>query len=82
MGAGKMKRKIVTKKIKVGEKSDFDREFWKNANSNEKFSAAWQLMVDAMIIKGTPEKLEFRKIIRIKTLDGKIIKEINLENPD
>jgi len=42
--------------------------------------AAWQLMVDSMIIKGTPERLKFKKIIRIKTLKGKTIKEINFEN--
>ncbi len=75
-----MKRRIITRKIKIKEKSDFDREFWRYADSNEKLSAAWQLMVDAMIIKGTPEKLKFKKVIKIKTLEGKILKEINLEN--
>lgn len=75
----KDERVIYTKKSFLG-KSDFDREFWKKVPINDKFSATWQLMIDAMIIKGTPEKLKIKKIIKVKNLDGKVIKEINLEN--
>lgn len=71
-------RKIYTQKSKLG-KSDFDKKFWKKISSEEKFSAAWQLMVDAMIIKGTTKKLKFRKIIKVKTMDGRVLKEINFE---
>lgn len=72
-------RKIYTRKSIIGDE-DFDKEFWEKVSVEEKFSAAWQLMIDAMIIKGKPEKLKMRKIIKIKRMDGKILKEINLED--
>jgi hypothetical protein len=75
----KGKRRIYTLKSKKFN-SDFDKFFWEKVSAKEKFVAAWQLMVDSMIIKGTPERLKFKKIIRIKTLKGKTIKEINFEN--
>ena len=72
-------RKIYTLKSKKFN-SDFDKFFWEKVPIEEKFVAAWQLMVDAMIIKGKEERLKFKKIIKIKTIKGKIIKEINFEN--
>ena len=72
-------RKIYTLKSKKFN-SDFDKFFWEKVPIEEKFVAAWQLMVDAMIIKGKEERLKFKKIITVKTLKGKIIKEINFEN--
>ncbi len=71
-------RKIYTRKS-FKRNSDFDKIFWSNVPLQEKLSSAWQIIIDAMLIKGTPEKLKFRKVITIKTLDGKIIRKINFE---
>ncbi|MEO0129931.1 MAG: hypothetical protein ABIL02_06805 [candidate division WOR-3 bacterium] len=37
-------------------------------------------MIDAMIIKGKPERLSFKKIIKVENPCNRVIKEINLEN--
>ncbi|MEW6680577.1 MAG: hypothetical protein AB1297_06165 [bacterium] len=43
--------------------SDFKQEIWKGVSGSKKVEYAWNMVVEAMHIKKTPEKLRFQKVI-------------------
>lgn len=49
-----------------GNVDDFKKKIWENVPGDEKVKYAWDMVVEAMHIKGTPERLKFHKIIRIQ----------------
>lgn len=44
---------------------NFKREFWKNVQGNKKTEYAWDMVIEAMYLKGTPYLLKFQKKIFI-----------------
>jgi len=48
-----MKRDITEKLVRRGEEERaFDREFWRHRSAQEKFDAAWQMVVDYYLLRG------------------------------
>lgn len=45
---------------------DLRREIWKNIPNNKKVECAWEMVVEAMALKKTPEKLKFQKVLRLQ----------------
>jgi len=43
---------------------DFRKKIWENVQGSKKVKYAWDMVIEAMLIKKTPEKLKFRKIMR------------------
>ena len=43
---------------------NFRKELWKNVPGAKKVEYAWDMVIEAMNIKGTPEKLKFQKKIK------------------
>lgn len=44
---------------------DFKKEIWKDIPGNKKVECAWEMVVEAMALKKTPEKLKFQKVLRL-----------------
>ena len=56
-------RKFILKKNENIDK--FRISLWKNVSGSKKVEYAWEMVVEAMQIKGKNNSLKFRKIIRI-----------------
>jgi len=50
------------------EKNKVEVEFWKGVSGDEKVGYIWDMVVQAMYIKNTPERLKFKKTLRIENL--------------
>lgn len=49
----KTNRKITARKIHFNENDrSFDLEFWQQAGADARFAAAWQMVLDMLIIRG------------------------------
>jgi len=60
------KRNISTWKIAVNKNVDeFKKELWQDVPGEEKIKYAWGMVVEAMYLKGTPEKLKFKKVFQV-----------------
>jgi hypothetical protein len=57
-----VRKNIIAKKINRSEhdKSQFDREFWKNAGHEARFSAAWEMVNEVRLFKGQKDVGESR----------------------
>lgn len=65
------------KKSKINDE-EFDKFLWKKTPPSVKIENAWQLVIDAYIIRNETERLKLKKIITIRTKNGKILKKIKL----
>jgi hypothetical protein len=61
------KTKWFIKQYNIGD--DVDREFWSKVSGSKKIEYVWDMVVEAMYLKGTPEKLKFKKVIRVLKKD-------------
>jgi hypothetical protein len=59
-----MKKRNINewKRAVGGNVDDFKRRLWGDVPGDEKLKYAWDMVVEAMYLKGTPERLKFRKI--------------------
>ena len=59
------KRKITAKLINLKDNDgSFDLEFWQQAGVEARFAAAWQMVVDMMLIRGeNGDKLRFQRSV-------------------
>jgi len=57
------KTKWFIKQYNIGD--DVDREFWAKVSGSKKMEYVWDMVVEAMHLKGTPERLKFKKVIRV-----------------
>jgi hypothetical protein len=66
-----MKKRNIKKWIRIVgcNVDDFKKKFWENVPGDEKLKYAWDMVVEAMHLKGTPEKLKFKKVIRVLKKD-------------
>jgi len=53
----------IIKQYNIGD--DVDRDFWRDVPGNKKMEYVWDMVVEAMHLKGTPEKLKFKKIFQV-----------------
>jgi hypothetical protein len=48
----KPNRIITAKLVHIGEGEEMDREFWRKAGAEGRFSAAWEMVAEADLIQG------------------------------
>jgi hypothetical protein len=63
----KKRIKWFIKQYNIGD--DVDREFWAKVPGSKKMEYVWNMVVEAMHLKGTPEKLKFKKVFRVLKKD-------------
>jgi len=47
---------------------NFRRKFWKNISGDKKIEYAWDMVIEAMYLKGTPHLLKFQKKIHMPNI--------------
>ena len=64
------KRNISTWKIVVNKNVDkFKKELWRDVPGDKKLKYTWDMVVEAMYLKGTPDRLKFKKVFEIRKKD-------------